>query len=530
MEMLFKRTASGLLCILFIAGSVYAAPAKKPAPPKGPDKTSAEYLVDNSLVQGYKVEFCPAKKAFELFQKKTKVKINFSRIRPNQERSVSIDIRRAKLRAALNEFKKYGYVWRATGKNITIYPVGKPEEWKTGFGSLNVMDGNAAWITRARVRNAHFNNVPFAEVEKFLRKQKYKVAGVGKTNVRVTLSAGNVSLKQLLSALCIATGFDCVVNKQQITFRKGPGIGYFTANNKYKDRLVKIKYPVVSKPLPVSDFLRRADASTAWVFLHIRGVDMAYYKTVVPVDVSGITTSDALDLLEKNLNIRVLSVENNVMVLIPHPGKARSAMRQRMKAELTGLQYTQSPLKKVLDDIQKQSVESDRNRQGIPMFVAGKLNDVKVSIDLPSAETGELLRRLTLATGHYGYISSCGTCYVLVKSGLYHFKGITITQLSPVMLAALPAGVDCVDIPLDFEAVEFKNVSVENILKFLKVLGSVRFGERMTVTWGVNPETLRKNLSFKVEQPTLRSMLDALSLRTRFHAEVKDGKVTVKDY
>ena len=67
-------------------------------------------------------------------------------------------------------------------------------------------------------------------------------------------------------------------------------------------------------------------------------------------------------------------------------------------------------------------------------------------------------------------------------------------------------------------------------MKFLKVLGSVRFGERMTVTWGVSPETLRKNLSFKVEQPTLRSMLDALSLRTRFHAEVKDGKVTVKDY
>lgn len=524
-----------LLAVVFCS-SLPAAPAKKPAKPAGPNKNSIEYKLDKAYISGFYVESCPASVAVKLLSTKKlgALKVVFNlRVRPNQDRSITWDLKkRTTVRGALNQLTKYGYMWRKTGQTITITPVGKDSEWKTGYGSLRIMDGDPNWLNRSRVRNAKFVNAPFADVEKLLRTQKYRITGVGKTPVRVTFAAGNVTLKQFLSAVCMASGFDCEVTKQQIRFRKGPGIGYYLRDAKLKKNMVKYKYPIVKKPLTIGEFLQKAPANTPWVFLHVRGIYMPYYKGVVPTEVSGITMVDASALVEKALEVDVLYVTNGVAILVPHPGKSRVAFARRLQMNLKNLHFDKAPLKKVLDEVTKQGFEADPNRQGLPVIVAlKKVPQEKISMNIDEIRAEEFLRRLALAVGCYGYVSNCGTSYILVPSGLWGFKGITLNKLNPMELKPIPSGADFVDVPLDFASFDFKNVTVENVLKFVHVLSYVRFGSKFSVRWVIpQRERLHALVSFKVEEPTIRAILKALSIREKLSVDYQMNSVYVKQY
>ena len=525
-----------LIAVVFCS-SLPAAPAKKaPAKPAGPNKNSIEYKLDKAYISGFYVESCPASVAVKLLSTKklAALKATFNlRVRPNQDRSITWDLKkRTTLRAALNQLTKYGYMWRKTGQTITITPVGKDSEWKTGYGSLRIMDGNPNWLNSAKVRNAKFVNAPFAEVEKLLRTQKYRVTGVGKTPVRVTFAAGYVTLKQFLSAVCMASGFDCEVTKQQIRFRKGPGIGYYLRDAKLKRSMVKYKYPIVKKPLTISEFLQKAPANTPWVFLHVRGIYMPYYKGVVPTEISGITMVDASALIEKALELEVDFVSNGVAILVPHPAKSRMAFARRLQMDLKDLNFDKVPLKKVLDEVTKQGFAADPNRQGLPIIIATKkVPQEKISMNIAEIRAEEFLRRLALAVGCYGYVSNCGTSYILVRSGLWGFKGITLNKLDPMDLKPIPSGADCVDVPLDFASFDFKNVTVENVLKFVQVLSYVRFGNKFSVRWVIpQRERLHALVSFKVEEPTIRAILKALSIREKLSVDYQMNSVYVKEY
>ena len=525
------------VCAVVFCCSVSAAPpAKAPAKPAGPNPNSIEYKLDKAYISGFYVESCPASVAVKLLSAKKlnalKATVNL-KVRPNQDRSITWDLKkRTSLRAALNQLTKYGYMWRKTGQTITITPVGKDSEWKTGYGSLKIMDGEPGWLIKSRVRNAKFVNAPFAEVEKLLRAQKYRITGVGKTPVHVTLAAGNVTLKQFLSAVCMASGFDCEVNKQQIVFRKGPGIGYYLRDAALKRNMVKYKYPIVNQPLTIGEFLQKAPAVTPWVFLHVKGIYMPYYKGVVPTEVSGITMVDASALVEKALDVEVHYVSNGVAILVPHPGKSRMAFARRLQMNLKNLKFENAPLKKVLDEVTKQGFEADPSRQGLPIIVAlKKAPQEKISVNIDEIRAEEFLRRLALAVGCYGYVSNCGTSYILVKSGLWGFKGITINKLNPMELKSIPAGADCVDVPLDFASFDFKNVTVENVLKFVQVLSYVRFGSHFSVRWVIpQRERLHALVSFKVEEPTIRAILKALAIREKLSVDYQMNSVYVKQY
>lgn len=526
-----------LVFSVFLSGSsLFAGPPKAPPKPAGPDKNSIEYKLDKAFITGFYVESCPASQAVKLLNSKklAGLKAVFNlRVRPNQDRSITWDLKkRTSLRGALNQLKKYGYMWRKTGQTITITPVGKDSEWKTGYGSLLITDGDPAWLNRSRVRNAKFTNAAFADVEKLLRTQKYKVTGVGKTPVRITLAAGNVTLKQFLTAVCMASGFDCEVNKQQIRFKKGPGIGYYLGDAAVKRNMVKFKYPVVKKSMTIGEFLQKAPANIPWVFLHVRGINMNYYKGVVPSEVSGITMLDATALVEKALEVGIHYVANGVAIIVPHPTQSRSAFARRLQMNLKNLNMTNVSLKTVLDEVSKQGTAADPNRQGLPIILAlKKVPQEKINVNIPEIRAEEFLRRLALATECYGYVSNCGTSYILVRSGIFGFKGIAIKKLSPVELNALPSGADCVDVPLDFASIDFKDVTVESVLKFVKVLSFVRFGNKLSVRWGIQSrDKLHSLVNFNIEKPTVRAILDALGIRGKVAVEFGGNGVYVKEY
>ena len=524
-----------MLFVVAISVAVQAAPpAKAPAKPAGPNKDSVEYKLDKSFINGFIVESCPASVAVKLLSTKKlaalKVKCDI-KVKPNQDRAVTWDLRkRYTLRAALNQLRKYGYTWSCVNNGIVITPIGKPAEWVTGFGSLKIMDGEPKWLNTARVRNVNLNNAAFADVEALLRKQKYKVAGVGKNAIRLTLSAGNVSLKQFLTAVCMASGFDCEVNKQQIRFCKGPTIGYLPMDPNLKKSLVKYKYPDVKKSLNIGEFLQKAPGGTVWVFWHNRGIDMKSFRGTVPAEISGMTLPDAISLVEEVLNVKVHFVSNGVAVIIHNPGAARKAFAKRLQMNLTDLRFQNAPLKKVLDDVVAKSIAADPNRQGLLIVPSMKSFPAdKISADIAEIRAEEFLRRLGLAVNCYGYVSKCGTYYSWVADNVFGFKNIVVKKQEPLMLKAIPSGIDRVDIPLDFAEIDFKNASIEDILKFVRKICFSRFGSRMSVRWGISDKNLlKREISFSVKQPTLRAILDALALRSNLGVEFLVNGIFIK--
>ncbi|MBQ9501016.1 MAG: hypothetical protein IJU70_02540 [Lentisphaeria bacterium] len=537
------------------------------APPAAPAVGSIDYKLSRYYISGYVVDSCPARKAFALLQGKIDAiaaameeqaakraekqpqpqpgpdgkvkqppKPNFKlrlivKIPPNQERCVTINAAKRKtLRAVLGDFAKFGYVWSKTGQNITINPVGKASEWQTGFGSMKLMDGNPAWVNRSRVRNVKLENAPFSEVEKLLRAQKYRVSTAGRPQVRLTIAAGNVQLRQFLTAVCMATGWDCEVNNQSIRFLKGSGVGYYPTDPALEKRMVSVKYPVVKHSLPVAKFMQSAHSGTAWVFLHMSGLSLKHYRASVPAEISGIKITDALETVAGCLRLRVLYMSNGVILLIPNPARARAAFAERLKMTVSDLKFDSVPFAKILDEISGRCLASDRTHQGLPVvWETGKPTE-PVSMDLPDTQAGELLKRLTLAQGLYGYVSGCGTSYVIVKSGLFSFNGITVKKLSPMVLPRVASGLSRLDVPLDFTAVSFQDVTVENVLKFIKVLNDVRFDNTTYVRWAIDRPTLNRTVSFDVEKPTLRSILDALAVRANLNADFQVKGVYVKNY
>jgi len=561
-----KKFLKGLLplsavLVCSIALSASGAPAV-------PDVSSVDYKLSRYFISGFNVDSCPAKKAFAELQKKLDaiadsmeqqakkreetnppkpengpdgkpkkaVKPNFKlklivKIPPNQERCVTINASKRKtLRAVLNDFTKFGYIWSKTGQSIAINPVGKASEWQTGFGSMKIMDGNPAWVNRSRVRNVKLDNAPFSEVEKLLRAQKYKVSTAGKTQARVTIAAGNVQLRQFLTAVCMATGLDCEVTGQNIRFLKGPGVGFYPTDDTLAKKMVAVKYPVIKNPLPVAKFMQSAHAGTAWIFLHMNGLSHQHYRAMVPVEVSGTKITDALETVARCLQLRVLYMSNGVILLIPNPVRARAAFAGRMKMTVSELDFEKASFKQILDEINKRCLAADETHQGIPVIWQTDQPKDEISMDLPETQIGELLRRLTLALGLYGYVSSCGTSYIIVKSGLFGFNGITIKKLEPMELPRITPGADKVDVPLDFASISFQDVSVENVLKFVQVLSRVRFDNSMYVRWGIDRATLNKTVSFEVTQPSLRSILDALAVRAKLNVEFQLKGIYVKNY
>ena len=98
-------------------------------------------------------------------------------------------------------------------------------------------------------------------------------------------------------------------------------------------------------------------------------------------------------------------------------------------------------------------------------------------------------------------------------------------------LKPIPSGADCVDVPLDFASFDFKNVTVENVLKFVQVLSYVRFGNKFSVRWVIpQRERLHAPVSFKVEEPTIRAVLKALSIREKLSVDYQMNSVYVKEY
>ena len=528
---------------------------------------SIDYKLSRYYISGFVVDSCPAKKAFALLQEKINAiadsmeqqaakraetqpqpqagpdgkvkqppKPNFKlrlivKIPPKQERCVTISVpQRKTLRAVLGDFAKFGYVWSKTGQNITINPVGKASEWQTGFGSMKLMDGKPAWVNRSRVRNVKLENAPFAEVEKLLRAQKYKVSTVGKPQARLTIAAGNVQLRQFLTAVCMATGWDCEVNNQSIRFLKGSGVGYYPTDPAFERRMVGVKYPVIKNSLPVAKFMQSAHAGTAWVFLHMSGLSPKHYRASVPAEISGIKITDALDMIARCLSLRVLYMSNGVILLIPNPARARAAFAERLKMTISDLNFDNVPFTKILEETNKRCLAADRTHQGIPVVWETAKPAEPISMDLPDTQAGELLKRLTLAQGLYGYISSCGTSYVIVKSGLFGFNGITVKKRSPMVLPRVASGLSRLDVPLDFSSISFQEVTVENVLKFIRVLNGVRFDNSTYVRWAIDRPTLNKTVSFDVEKPTLRSILGALSVRANLNAEFQVKGVYIKSY
>ena len=558
------RTHSALLLFGLVFGCcqcVVSAAGTTPA------VGSIDYKLSNYYISGFAVDSCPAKKAFALLQEKINAvadrfeqqaakraetqpqpqpgpdgkikqppKPNFKlrlivKIPPTQERCVTINVpRRKTLRAVLGDFAKFGYVWSKTGQNITINPVGKASEWQTGFGSMKLMDGKAAWVNRSRVRNVKLENAPFSEVEKLLRSQKYRVSTVGKPQARLTIVAGNVQLKQFLTAVCMATGWDCEVNNQNIRFLKGSGVGYYPTDPALEKRMVNVKYPVIKNSLPVAKFMQAAHSGTAWVFLHMSGLSLKHYRASVPVDISGIKMTDALETVSSCLGLRVLYMSNGVILLIPNPARARAAFAERLKMTIPDLNFDNVPFTKILDEINARCLAADKTHQGIPVVWETAKPEEAISMDLPDTQAGELLKRLTLAQGLYGYVSGCGTSYVIVKSGLFGFNGITVKKLSPMVLAPVPSGMSRLDVPLDFTEISFQDVTVENILKFIKVLNDVRFDNSTYVRWAIDRAALNRTVSFDVEGPTLRSILDALAVRTKLNVDFQVNGIYVKNY
>jgi len=560
---IFRKHPAQPLFVLAVFGCQSLVSAADAAPAVG----SIDYKLSRYYISGYVVDSCPAKKAFALLQEKIDAiantmeaqaakraeaqpppqagsdgktkpppKPNFKlklivKIPPNQERCVTINVAKRKtLRAVLGDFAKFGYVWSKTGQNITINPVGKASEWQTGFGSMKLMDGKPVWVNRSRVRNVKLENAPFSEVEKLLRAQKYKVSTAGKPQVRLTIAAGNVQLRQFLTAVCMATGWDCEVNNQSIRFLKGSGIGYYPTDPGFEKRMVAVKYPVVKNSLSVPKFMQSAHAGTAWVFLHMSGLSPKHYRAIVPAEISGIKITDALDTLARCLRLRVLYMSNGVILLIPNPARARAAFADRLKMTIPELNFDNVPFEKILDEVNKRCLAEDRTHQGIPVVWETAKPAEPISMDLPDTQAGELLKRLTLAQGLYGYVSSCGTSYVIVKSGLFGFSGITVKKLSPMVLPRVASGLSRLDVPLDFSAISFQDVTVENILKFIRVLNDVRFDNSTYVRWVINRPTLNKTVSFDVEKPTLRSILDALFVRANLNADFQVKGIYIKSY
>jgi len=562
MNVLRKCPAQFLFALAFFAcRSVVSAADATPA------VGSLDYKLSRYYISGYVVDSCPAKKAFALLQgkidavasnmeeqakkqaeakpapqsasdakDKPKPKPNFKlklivKIPQNQERCVTINVaKRRPLRAVLNDFAKFGYVWSKTGQNITINPVGKASEWQTGFGSMKLMDGKPDWVNRSRVRNIKLENAPFSEVEKLLRAQKYKVSTAGKPQVRLTIAAGNVQLRQFLTAVCMATGWDCEVNNQSIRFLKGSGIGYYPTDPGLEKRMVAVKYPVIKSSHSIAKFMQSAHSGTAWVFLHMSGLSLKRYRASVPAEISGIKITDALDTVARCLHLRVLYMSNGVILLIPNPARARAAFAERLKTTISELNFDNVPFEKILDEINKRCLASDRTYQGIPVVWETAKPAEPISMDLPDTQAGELLKRLTLAQGLYGYISSCGTSYVIVKSGLFNFGGITVKKLSPMTLSRPASGLSRMNVPLDFAAISFQDVTVENVLKFIKVLNDVRFDNTTYVRWAIDRSTLGKTVSFDVEKPTLGSILAALAMRAKLNVDFQVKGVYVKSY
>jgi hypothetical protein len=225
-------------------------------------------------------------------------------------------------------------------------------------------------------------------------------------------------------------------------------------------------------------------------------------------------------------------VSNGVAIIVPHPNKSRIAFARRLQMNLTDLKMADVPLKKVLDEVSRQGLAADPDRQGLPIILAlKKVPQEKITVDIAEIRAEEFLRRLALATECYGYVSNCGTSYILVRSGIFGFKGISIKKLSPMELKTLPSGADCVDVPLDFASIDFKAVTVENVLKFVKVLSFVRFGNKLSVRWGIQSrDKLHSLVNFNVEKPTIRAILDALGIRGKVSVEFEVNGVYVKEY
>ena len=484
-----------------------------------------EYQLDNIRIGNFFLDSCPVNTALMELKKRTgKPGVNIrSNIPANMERGITLSIKKAKtLRAILAEFGRYGYVWsknKGNKKQINVYPVGNVKEWRSGFGTLKISFQDARWVNTTRIVGAKFDNVPFAEVEKFLRSKKIAVGSVGRTPVRVTFAAGRVTLKQFLTAVCLASGFDCEVKNKRVTFRKGPAIGFYLADTVLRQQLVKRKFPVIRKPVTLAEFVQKADPSTAWVLFHAPRINMKNVKFSVTPDISGNTMPDALDLLQKTLYLRVLYT-SGVVALVPDHNKARYAFFNRMRTPVSGFTFNNATFAQILADIQKKALESDRTRQGTPIIPAVKLTTKKISMNLSETTSDELLRRLNLALGYYGYISLCGTHYVLVSSPLFKVKGVTITQFEPFVLPEIISGAAFLDVPLDFQSIAFNNMTVEKILKFIKSLCDARFSGAGSIRWAVSSQDiLKKPLTFSVEQPTLRSIIDALSVRAGLSAK-----------
>ena len=154
--MFAKRFLTFLLCCVLAAVVCGEEKKKAPPKPKGPDKTAVAWKLDNAFVSSFSVDSCPASKTLALLQSQKLNAIGVKlivRIPANQDRCVTINVgRKVTLRNVMQEFRKYGYLWRVNGKtNIVVSPVGKPSEWKTGLGSLRIMDGKPAWLIRSKV-------------------------------------------------------------------------------------------------------------------------------------------------------------------------------------------------------------------------------------------------------------------------------------------------------------------------------------------------------------------------------------------
>ena len=175
------------------------------------------------------------------------------------------------------------------------------------------------------------------------------------------------------------------------------------------------------------------------------------------------------------------------------------------------------------------ALAADSSGQGIPVICNTKLPVAKVSADLKNVEAGEFLRRFALAQGLYGQMSACGTSFVLVKSGLFGLPDIKITPVSPLVLSQLLSGGDYIDVPLDFQSIEFKNSTVGNILNFVKILSEVRFGVQ-NIRWIItNRKILEQSCSFMVEKPTIRAILEAVALRAKLSLDMQVDGVVIRE-
>ena len=177
------------ILLLFSVALVSAEEEKKKAPPPEPP---VDTKLDRVRLANINVTDCPARRVFDLMRQQlrnNKINLRYT-IKPEMDRSVTVKLANRTLRASLNEMRRYGYSWKVTGRHdITVVPNGDPKKWRSGFGSVRIMNGDASYLNKTIIKNAYFNNAGFTEVEKFIRASKIRLAGGSRTPKRISLSA-----------------------------------------------------------------------------------------------------------------------------------------------------------------------------------------------------------------------------------------------------------------------------------------------------------------------------------------------------